>query len=86
MNQEVVNNSARYTHPGPPFIKNRSDGRFCITAPIYDANNNKGKAKYGHPVFAVKLRARPCDGAQSPFSPFQQRIFKFGQPYQAIVD
>ena len=44
--QNVVNHSARYTHPGPPFIKNRSDGQFCITAPIYDANNNKGKAKY----------------------------------------
>ena len=87
-NQEVINNSARYTHPGPPFIKNRSDGRFCITTPIYDANNNKGKAKYvrfilddaspqahltmgkGHPIFAVKLRAQPCNGAQSPFSPF----------------
>ena len=44
--QNVVNNSPRYTHPGPPFIKNRSDGQFCITTPIYDANNNKGKAKY----------------------------------------
>ena len=44
--QNIVNNSARYTHPGPPFIKNRSDGRFCIATPIYDANNNKGKAKY----------------------------------------
>ena len=86
--QEVINNLARYTHPGPPFIKNRSDGRFCITAPIYDTNNNKGKAKYvrfilddasprahltmgkGHPVFAIKLRARPRDGTQSPFHPF----------------
>ena len=103
-NQEVVNNSARYAHPGPPFIKNRSDGRFCITTPIYDANNNKGKAKYvrfilddvspwahltmgkGHPVFAVKLRARPHNGAQSPFHPFRQRIFESGQPYQAVVD
>ena len=27
----VVNNSPRYTHPGPPFIKNQSDRRFCIT-------------------------------------------------------
>ena len=44
--QEVVNNSTRYAHPGPPFIKNRSDGWFCITTPIYDANNNKGKAKF----------------------------------------
>ena len=103
-NQEVINNSARYTHPGPPFIKNRSDGRFCIATPIYDANNNKGKAKYvrfilddssprahltmgkGHPVFAVKLRAQPREGAQSPFNPFRQRIFEYGQPYQDIVD
>ena len=103
-NQEVVNNSTRYAHPGPPFIKNRSDGRFCITTPIYDANNNKGKAKYvrfilddvsprahltmgkGHPIFAVRLRARPRDGTQSPFNPFHQRIFEVGQPYQAIVD
>ena len=72
--------------------------------PIYDANNNKGKAKYvrfilddtsprahltmgrGHPVFVIKLRARPCDGTHSPFSPFRQRIFKSGQPYQLIVD
>ena len=44
--QNVVNHSSRYTHPGSPFIKNRSDGRFCITTPIYDANNNRGKAKY----------------------------------------
>ena len=103
-NQEVVNNSTRYAHPGPPFIKNRSDGRFCITTPIHNANNNKGKAKYvwfilddvsprahltmgkGHPVFAVRLRARPRDGAQLPFNPFRQRIFESGQPYQTIVD
>ena len=102
--QDVVNNNTRYAHPGPPFIKNRSDGRFCITTPIYDANNNKGKAKYvhfilddvsprahltmgsGHPVFAVKLRARPRDGTQTPFNPFRQRIFESSQPYQAIVD
>ena len=102
--QNVVNNSARYTHPGPPFVKNRSDGWFCITTPIHDANNNKGKAKYirfilddtsprahltmgkGHPVFAIKLCARPRDGTQSPFNPFQQRIFEFGHPYQLIVD
>ena len=102
--QNVVNNSTRYTHPGPPFIKNRSDGRFCITTPINDANNNKGKAKYvrfilddasprahltmgkGHPVFAIKLRARPRDGTHSPFNPFRQRIFESGQPYQLIVD
>ena len=45
-NQEVVNNSPRYAHPGPPFVKNRSDGRLCITTPIRDANNNRGKAKY----------------------------------------
>ena len=72
--------------------------------PIYDANNNKGKAKYvqfilddtsprahltmgkGHPVFAVKLHARPRDGMQSPFHPFQQCIFEYGQPYQPIID
>ena len=40
----------------------------------------------GHPVFAVKLRARPRDGTQSPFNPFRQRVFEFGHPYQAIVD
>ena len=103
-NPEEVNNSPRYTHPGPPFIKNRSDGWFCITTPISDANNNRGKAKYvrfvmddaypralltmgrGHPVFAVRLRARPRDGTQSPFSPFRQRIFEYGQPYQQLVD
>ena len=44
--QDVVNNSPHYMHPGPPFVKNRSNGRFCIATPIYDANNNKGKAKY----------------------------------------
>ena len=44
--QVAINNSPRYAHPGPPFIKNRSDGRFCITAPIRDANDNRGKAKY----------------------------------------
>ena len=102
--QEVVNNSSRYAHPGPPFIKNRSDGRFCITTPIRDANNNRGKAKYvrfilddtspralltmgkGHPIFAVKLRARPRDGTQSLFHPFRQRLFKHGQLYQQLVD
>ena len=103
-NETVVNNSGRYAHPGAPFIKNRSDGRFCITTPIHDANNNKGKAKYvrfilddssprahltmgkGHPVFAIKLRARPREGTQSPFHPFRQRIFEAKQPYQPIVD
>ena len=40
----------------------------------------------GHPVFAVKLRARPRDGTQTPFDPFRQRIFESGQPYQLIVD
>ena len=102
--QNIINNSPRYTHPGPPFIKNRSDGHFCISTPIHDANNNRGKAKYvrfilddtspralltmgrGHPIFAVKLRARPRDGAQSPFHPFRQRIFEYGQPYQQLVD
>ena len=28
-NPEVVNNSPRFAHPGLPFVKNRSDGRFC---------------------------------------------------------
>ena len=40
----------------------------------------------GHPVFAIKLRARPRDGVQSPFHPFRQQIFESGQPYQALVD
>jgi hypothetical protein len=40
----------------------------------------------GHPIFAVKLRARPRDGAQLPFSPFRQRIFEYGQPYQQLVN
>ena len=40
----------------------------------------------GHPVFVVKLRARPRDGMQSPFHPFRQRVFEYGQPYQQIVD
>ena len=40
----------------------------------------------GHPVFAISLRARPCDGAQSPFHPFRQRIFEYGQPYQQLID
>ena len=40
----------------------------------------------GHPVFATKLRARPRDGAQSPFHPFRQRLFESGQPYQTLVD
>ena len=77
-------------------MKNHSDGRFCITTPISNANDNKGRAKYvqfvlndsnphtlltmgqGHPTYAVKLRARPRNGTQSPFHPFQQRIFKHG--------
>ena len=103
-NQEVVNNSPRFTHPGPPFVKNRLDGRLCISTPIRDANDNRGKAKYvqfvlndanpralltmgkGHPIFAIKLRARPRNSAQSPFSPFRQRIFEYGQPYQQLVN
>ena len=44
--QDVVNNSLRFAHPGPPFVKNRLDGRFCISTPIRDANDNHGKAKY----------------------------------------
>ena len=76
-NQDLVNQLPHYTHPSPPFIKNRSDGRLCIPMPISDINGNKGKAKYvqfllnnstprafltmgrGHPVYAVKLQARP---------------------------
>ena len=46
VDQHVVNHSARFTHPGPPFVKNRLDGRFCISTPICDANDNRGKAKY----------------------------------------
>jgi hypothetical protein len=85
-------------------MKNRSDGRLCISAPINDANRNKGKAKYvqfllndssprtfltmgrSHPVYAIKLWARPRDGAQSPFHPFCQCLFKCNQPYQHLVD
>ena len=102
--QHVVNNSPRYAHPGPPFVKNRSDGWFCISTPICDANDNRSKAKYirfvldntnpralltmgkGHPVFAIKLRACPRDGTQSPFSPFRQRLFEYGQLFQQLVD
>ena len=102
--QNIVNESLRYAHPGPPFIKNCSEGRFCILTPIRDANNNRGKAKYirfilddtspralltmgkGHPIFAVKLCARPRDGTQSPFHPFHQRIFEYGQPYQQLIN
>ena len=40
----------------------------------------------GHLVFAIKLRARPRDGTQTPFNPFQQRIFESGQPYQHLVN
>lgn len=103
-NQELVNNLPRYTHPGPPFVKNRSNGQLCIATPISDANNNKGKAKYvrfilddsspralltmgrRHPVFAIKLRAQPCDRTQSPFHPFCQHLFEYGQPYQHLVN
>ena len=45
-NQELINHLQQYAHPGPPFVKNRSDGRFCITTPIKDANGNSRKAKY----------------------------------------
>jgi hypothetical protein len=44
--QDLVNRLQHYAHPGLPFVKNRSNGRFCITTPIRDANNNKGRAKY----------------------------------------
>ena len=40
----------------------------------------------GHPVFTIKLLARPHDGTQSPFHPFRQHVFEHGQPYQHIVD
>ena len=44
--QELVNHLPHYTHPGPLFVKNQSDGWLRIATPISDANNNKGKAKY----------------------------------------
>ena len=40
----------------------------------------------GHPIFTIKLCARPRDGMQSPFHPFRQRIFEYGQPYQPMVN
>ena len=40
----------------------------------------------GHPVFAIKLRARPHDGTQSPFHPFRQRLFEYGQSYQHLIN
>ena len=40
----------------------------------------------GHPVYAVRLQARPQDGTQSPFHPFQQHLFKCDQPYQHLID
>lgn len=44
--QGLVNSLPRYTHPRPPFVKNRSNGQLCISVPIKDTNENKGKAKY----------------------------------------
>ena len=103
-NQNLINRLQRYTHPGPLFVKNRSDSHLCISTLINDANGNKGKAKYvqfmlnnsipcahltmgrGHPVYAVRLQARPWDGAQSPFHLFRQRIFECDQPCQCLVD
>jgi hypothetical protein len=35
-----------YVHPGPPYVKNRSSGRLCITNPITDALGKRSKAKY----------------------------------------
>ena len=35
----------------------------------------------GHPVYAIRLQARPRDGAQSPFHLFHQQIFEHDQPY-----
>ena len=40
----------------------------------------------GHPTFAIKLRAQPRDRTQSPFHPFRQRLFEYGQPYQHLVN
>jgi hypothetical protein len=72
----VVNNTSRYAHPGPPFIKNRSDGRFCIATPIYDANNNKGKAKYVHFVLNdVSPRAHLTIGKGHPVFAVKLRSF-----------
>ena len=41
---------------------------------------------WGHPIFAIKLRAQPHDGAQSLFHPFHQCLIKYGQPYQHLID
>ena len=57
--------------------------RFILDDASPRAHLTMGK---GHPIFAIKLRARPRDGAQSPFNLFRQRIFEFGQPYQSIVE
>ena len=40
----------------------------------------------GHPVYAVQLQAQLRHGAQSPFHPFRQHVFEYGQPYQHLVD
>ena len=40
----------------------------------------------GHPIYAIRLQARPRDGAQSPFHPFRQQIFEHDQPYQHLVN
>ena len=55
--QDLVNQLQRYTHPRPPFVKNCSDGRLCITTLIRDTNNNKGRAKY---VQFVMNDSNPC--------------------------
>ena len=57
--------------------------RFILDDSSPRAHLTMGK---GHPVFAIKLRARPREGTQSPFNPFRRRIFEHGQPYQLIVD
>ena len=41
---------------------------------------------HGHPVYAVRLQARPWDSTQSLFHPFRQCIFKCNQPYQHLID
>ena len=40
----------------------------------------------GHPIYAVKLQARPRDSTQSPFHPFCQWIFEHNQPYQHLIN
>ena len=57
--------------------------RFILDNASPRAHLTMGK---GHPIFAIKLRARPRNGSQTPFDPFRQRIFEAGHAYQGIVD